>query len=154
MSIFSIFQMKTVFFLEKEELIKLRYEIPKFFPTDNPLKTYKTNDEHFDSIGFLPVNDQTFTKIIYFWDYYEGLTFFTPKDVDKELFKKSYIIKPQVDGEGFIVANYAESVFNKGHDTDSLVFSYGPDYDDHNLNIVLYNIDKGNQQSNLDWFMW
>lgn len=142
------------FFLEDDELVKCRHDVPNQFSSDNYLVPFKIDDEHFDSIGFLPVNNQTYEKILDFWNYFEGMTFFTPKDVSKELFKKSYKIEPKENGVGYLDSNYAESVFNKGHDRDSLVFSYTPTYDDQSLKVILDRIDKENHTRNYSWFNW
>lgn len=71
------FQRKDSFFLIDEEIIKYRKEVPEYFKSNGKYQIkYKTDDERFDSIGFLKINKDTYGQVSVLWKYFEGMLFF------------------------------------------------------------------------------
>lgn len=134
------FRRENNFFLTDEEIRKFRNEIPAYLNSNGKyLIKYKIDDERFDSIGFLTVNEDTYLQILVLWKYFEGVTFFSPsKLLTWEKYEEIYDkIKPEEYGIGIIQNKYADSVFIKGHDGDNLIFVYGPDYDESLVTQVI-----------------
>lgn len=127
------FQRENNFFLTDAEIQKFRNEIPQYLSSNGKyLIKYKIDDERFDSIGQLWVNEDTYAEILLLWRYFEGVTFFSPNEIFvwgnyEKIYDK---IIPEEYGIGIIQNKYADSVFIKGHDGDNLIFVYGPDYDE------------------------
>jgi hypothetical protein len=119
------------FFLEEEEIIKYRNEIPEYINQNGLYKLIRADGkEHLESIVFLYETQEIYDQIIMMWNYFEELLFFNPNNVlNWQQFEESYYkIRPVQYGIGFIKQNYANAVFTKGHDGDNLIFVYGENY--------------------------
>jgi hypothetical protein len=118
-------------FLEEEEIIKYRTEIPEYI-NQNGIYTLKRKDgkEHLESVGYLKVTDEIYEQIIKMWNYFEGLSFFNPTNMlNWQEFDRDYCkIRPVQYGIGFVKRKFANAVFTKGHDGDHLIFVYGENY--------------------------
>lgn len=124
------FQREDSFFLTDDEIKKYRKEVPEYLKSNGKYQIkYKIDDERFDSIGFLEINEDTYGQVSVLWKYFEGMTFFNPsKLLNWEEYEEIYNkIKPEEYGIGIIQNGYAESVFIKGHDGDNLIFVYKTD---------------------------
>lgn len=133
------------FFLTDEEIQKFRNEVPAYLNSYGKYQIkYKIDDERFDSIGLLSVNENTYDHISLLWKYFEGVTFFSPsKFLSCEKYEEIYNkIKPIECGIGIIQNKYADSVFIKGHDGDNLIFVYGPNYDETRLREVMLDVEN------------
>lgn len=120
------------FFLAEEELIKYRREVPQYLKENGQYEVkFELDETRFRSIGYLPVNEETYNQILALWKYFETLVFFNPsstfswQDFDKKFNRK----KPEVPAIDFIKNKYTNSVFIKGHDGDNLVVIYDNDFD-------------------------
>jgi len=120
------------FFLEEEELVKYRNEVPQYLKLNGQYEVkFELDETRFRSIGYLPITEETYNQILVLWRYFETLVFFNPsstfswQNFDENFNRK----KPEVPVTDFIENKYTNSVFIKGHDGDNLIFIYGDDYD-------------------------
>lgn len=119
------------FFLEEEEIIKYRNEIPEYISQNGTYNLIrKGGKEHLESIGCLNETQEIYDQIIMMWNYFEELLFFNPTSVlNWKQFEKIYCkIRPVQYGMGFVKQNFANAVFTKGHDGDNLIFAYGENF--------------------------
>ncbi|EYE87576.1 hypothetical protein Q428_12460 [Fervidicella metallireducens AeB] len=133
------------FFLEEEEILKYRTEIPKYIKENGIYKLKrKCGEEHEESIGGLKITEEIYDQIIMMWDYFEVIEFFNPTStLNWEKFEETYYkIRPVEYGIGLVKKNYANAVFTKGHDGDNLIFVYGPDYDESLVTQVIQIIEN------------
>lgn len=133
------------FFLEEEELVKYRREVPQYLKKNGRYEVKLELDEtRFRSIGFLPTNEETYKQLLVLWKYFETLVFFNPsstfswQDFDKKFNRK----KPEVPAIDFVKNKYTNSVFIKGHDGDNLVFIYDNDFDNSLIQDVMRFINS------------
>ena len=121
------------FFAEDEDLIKYRNQIPEYFKQNGQyIVKYNVSQRQVRSIGYLPINEDTYNEILILWKYFETVVFFIPsstlswEDFDKKFIRK----KPEVSVIDFIRKKYTNSLFAKGYNGDNLAFIYGEDYDE------------------------
>ncbi|WP_055666114.1 hypothetical protein [Desnuesiella massiliensis] len=133
------------FFLEEEELVKYRREVPQYLKENGHYEVkFELDETRFRSIGYLPINEETYNQIIVLWKYFETLVFFNPnstfswQDFDKKFNRK----KPEVSAIDFVKSKYANSVFIKGHDGDNLIFIYDNDFDKSLILDVMRGINS------------
>lgn len=131
------------FFLE-EELVKYRREVPKYLKKNGQYEVkFELDEARFRSIGYLPINEETYNQILVLWKYFETLVFFNPsssvswQDFDKKLSRK----KTEVPAIDFVKNKYTNSVFIKGHDGDNLIFIYDDDFDESSILDVMSGIN-------------
>lgn len=119
------------FFLNEDEAIKYRSEIPNYLDENGVyIVKEKRDEECFKSICKLTLNENTYKYMPSIWKYFENVMFFTPtSQLSWQAYEKIYNkIKPELYGIGLIQKKYANSVFLKDHDGDNLIFAYGYDY--------------------------
>lgn len=133
------------FFLEEEELIRYRREVPQYLKENGHYEVkFELDETRFHSIGYLPINEETFNQILVLWKYFETLVFFNPnpsfswQDFDKK-FSREKAEVPVID---FVKNKYTNSVFIKGHDGDNLIFIYDDDFDKSSIQDVVKCINS------------
>lgn len=106
------------FLLNEDELIKFRYEIPKYFQINGQwstlLKAEKNNKKYYDTrflkAGSLPVNDTTYSLLPKVFHYFLETLCFCPK-ISWELFKE--ICQENIKGgkKDYIINGYTDFLF-------------------------------------------
>lgn len=124
---FYSFRREEDIFLTYDELVHYRSYIPQYFESRGKYQILRKRDETmFDSYGMLPVNDFSILFTLNCWQYFWSMSFFCPSDnfswenyLSKynDLSKDLYGIKQITNG-------YSDSIFIRGHDGESLIFSY------------------------------
>lgn len=128
------------FSLEEDELEKYRSEIPQYFKKNGKYEVkFALNESIFRSIGYLPVNDDTFNEMLVLWEYFENIVFFIPNSTLswQDFNKKIARTKPEIHAVDFIRNNYAKSVLIKGYDGDNLTFIYSKDFDEKLVSNII-----------------
>lgn len=128
------------FFLEEGELVRYRREIPKYLKQNGQYEIkFELDETRFRSIGYLPINEETFNEILILWKYFETLVFFNPsnnlswKDFNNKITRK----KPHIPVIDFINNKYTNSIFLKGHDGDNLIFIYSNEFNNSLIRVVM-----------------
>jgi hypothetical protein len=133
------------FFLEEEELVKYRSEVPQYFKENGQYEVkFKLDETRFRSIGYLTINEETYNQILILWKYFETVVFFNPISTFRwqEFDTKINREKPEIPAIDFIRNKYAHSVFIKGHDGDNLIFIYDNEFDKSLIKDVI-NVING-----------
>ncbi len=118
-------------FLTDEEIKVYRRDVSKYFNKHGMYEVKTKLDEgRFESIAYLPIDEDTYSQIPSLWKYFYSILFFTPKGLYSwEEYRIHYEkAVSQKYAINIIENKYSDSVFIKGHDGDNLIFVYNNDY--------------------------